>query len=332
MENKKDIDNIYLYLAPMEGITTYAYRRAYEHHFGNIDRYFTPFIANKKMGKRDRDGILPENNSAKELIPQILTNSTEDFLAICRALAPYGYKKVNLNLGCPSATVVGKKRGAGFLGEKERLEQFLEEVFEKSSMEISLKTRIGVNEEDEWEELLAVYEKFPLEELIVHPRLRCDFYKGEIRFHAFEKAIKRIKVPLCYNGEINSLEDYLRVKERFPTITRFMIGRGILRYPGLTEEIVSWEKERNQGKEISSYRESKTDREELLKRTRDFHDEILEEYKKIMSGDLNTLFKMKELWCYLGESFPGKEKSLKKIRKTNSLREYEIEVNNIFRD
>lgn len=311
-----------IYLAPMEGITTYVYRRAFENHFGKIDRYFTPFIANKKMAKRDKEGILPENNPKMKLIPQILTNSSEDFLYLAEQMAGYGYDTLNLNLGCPSGTVVSKKRGAGFLSQPEKLEAFLTEIYEKCPLKISLKTRIGMEEEEEWEKLLSVYEKFPMEELIIHPRLRKDFYQKEIRWQAFEEAVRRIKVPLCYNGEINSLEDLQRIRERFPTVERFMIGRGILRNPGLVEEIRN-----SEGKETGGI-----SKKEYSEKLQSFHEEIYREYQKIMCGDRNTLFKMKELWSYLSESFEGEDKALKKIKKANNLREYEIEVSTIFRN
>lgn len=324
-----------IYLAPMEGITTYVYRKAYANHFGNIDRYFTPFIANKKMGKRDRDGILPENNPRMELIPQILTNSADDFLSVTKDLAAYGYHTVNLNLGCPSGTVVGKKRGSGFLGQPLELERFLVEIYEKCPLKISIKTRVGLEREEEWEGLLSIYEKFPLEELIIHPRLRKDFYQGEIRYQTFHKAINRMKVPLCYNGEINSVEDFRDICNRFPTIDRVMIGRGILRNPELVEEIRLWEKEKDSKGNEAVAKDNLVKKEydeNSLKRLYSFHQEIYEGYQQIMSGDINTLYKMKELWCYLGDGWEGKEKSLKRIKKAKNLKEYEREIADIFGD
>lgn len=311
-----------IYMAPMEGITTWNYRKTYEKHFGKIDRYFTPFISNKKMGKRDLDGILPRNNPGKELIPQIMSNKAEDFLAICDELSSYGYRIVNLNLGCPSGTVVNKKRGSGFLAYPRELERFLEEIFNYSKLKISIKSRIGVEKEEEWEEILSVYERFPLEELIIHPRLRSDFYKNEIRITSFEKAYERMKFPLCYNGELNSVKDVKEIMEKFPKIERIMIGRGILRYPNLVDEIRRWE---------SKTEVSEDDRNDFkYVKFKNFHDELYQGYREIMSGDKNTLFKMKEFWFYFGESFQGIDKSLKQIRKAETLKKYEEAVDSIF--
>ena len=301
-----------LYLAPLEGITTMTYRRVYERNFGGVDRYFTPFIVNKKLGVREIEGILPENNPGEVLIPQIMSNKAEDFIQVAKEISTYGYDTVNLNLGCPSGTVVSKKRGAGFLAYPDELDAFLSEVYEKCPMKISIKTRIGLEDENEWENLLSIYEKYPVEELIIHPRLRTDYYKAPIRMDAFAKAVEQIKVPICYNGEINSVADAERIKEQFPQIDRIMIGRGVLRYPHLMQEIRG---------EASA---------DLKNRIRTFHDELLEEYRIIMSGDRNALFKMKEIWTYMGESFEDADKYLKKIKKANHITDYKIAVNELF--
>lgn len=312
-----------IYLAPLEGITTYVYRRAYEHHFGEVDRYFTPFIVNKKMAKKEIEGILPENNPGKELIPQIMSNRAEDFVQVAKEIATYGYDTVNLNLGCPSGTVVSKKRGAGFLAYTDELDVFLSEVYEKCPIKISIKTRIGLEDESEWEKILSIYEKYPMEELIIHPRLRSDFYKGAIRKEAFAKALAQIEVPICYNGELNKVEDVVRIKEEFPQVNRIMLGRGVLRHPELIGQIRALE----QGKAIE---EAEVLPKDYKAKMRGFHDEVYAGYREIMSGDKNTLFKMKELWSYMGDSFPGAEKQIKQIKKANRLNEYENAVNLIF--
>ena len=321
-----------LYLAPLEGITTVTYRRAFERNFGGVDRYFTPFIVNKKLGAREIEGILPENNPGVTLIPQIMSNRAEDFIQVSKEIATYGYDTVNLNLGCPSGTVVSKKRGAGFLAYPEELDAFLSEVYEKCPMKISIKTRIGLEDENEWKKLLSIYEKYPMEELIIHPRLRTDYYKAPVRMDAFAKAVEQIKVPVCYNGEINSVEDAARIKEQFPQVDRIMIGRGVLRYPHLFLQIHDAQKKsRENGNQAAEKNVvAGMSEEELKNRIRTFHDELLEDYRVIMSGDRNALFKMKEIWSYMGESFEGADKCLKKIKKANSITDYKIAVNELF--
>ena len=307
-----------LYMAPLEGITGYIYRNAYYKCYGDIDRYFAPFIMSKKLNQKEIRDILPENNQGMELVPQILTNRAEDFLAIAKAIHSYGYHVVNLNLGCPSPTVTSRNRGAGFLELTRELDRFLEDIFAACPMKISIKTRIGVEDEEEWQQLLKIYEKYPLEELIVHPRLKTDQYKpGTIHREAFEMAAEKSCHSLCYNGDITSVSDYDELLQQFPETDKIMLGRGILRKPWLPSEIKNGEK-----KDPQQYKE----------KVKEFHEELLNGYVDYMSGDKNTLYKMKELWAYLGTSFTNPEKYLKKIRKAQRVSEYKIWADNLFRE
>lgn len=306
-----------LYLAPMEGITTYIYRNAYAHYFGGIDKYFTPFIASKKMNRRELNEILPEHNEAIEVVPQILTNRADEFLQITNKIAEYGYQTVNLNLGCPSGTVTARKRGAGFLSVPDELDHFLYEIYDKSPIRISIKTRIGVESVDEWERLLAVYKKYPVDELVIHPRLQRELYKFTPHREAFLAAAKALPdIPLCYNGDITSEKSYAELLNAVPAADCIMIGRGILRNPALAAQL------------------KKTDAARLFtrKNLRAFHDEIFAGYAAQMAGETPTLFKMKDLWTYLSESFAASDRYLKKIRKASDYAEYRIAVSNLFRE
>lgn len=305
------------YLAPMEGITGYIYRNAFYKIYGDIDRYFAPFIMSKKLNQKEIRDILPENNQGMELIPQILANRAEDFLAIAKAIESYGYKKVNLNLGCPSPTVTSRNRGSGFLALPKELDRFLEEIVEACPMEISIKTRIGLEDEEEWEGLLKIYEKYPLEELIVHPRLKTDQYKpGTIHREAYKMAAEKSRHSLCYNGDIKDRETYQELISDFPDTKKVMLGRGLLKKPWLI-------------KKLKGGTEAPVLYKEELKA---FHDELLAGYVDYMSGDQNTLYKMKELWAYLGTSFTNPDKYMKKIRKSQRLSEYKIWTDHLFRE
>ena len=185
-------------LAPMEGVTTWIYRAAYHRHFAPAVRYFTPFIApnmNKGLNTRERNDVLPEHNEGQALIPQILTNRADYFLTTCRDLAELGYDEVNLNLGCPSGTVVSKGKGSGFLANPEELERFLDEIFEACPLKISIKTRVGRTDVTEWPRLLELYRRDPCTELIIHPRIQKDFYRGTPRMEAFEPALEHAPWP-----------------------------------------------------------------------------------------------------------------------------------------
>ena len=302
------------YLAPLEGITGYIFRNTLREIFGDVDKCFTPFIApneNRPMNTRERTDVLPEHNEGIFLVPQILTNRADHFLTTAKEIADMGYEEINLNLGCPSGTVVAKKRGAGFLSEPEKLEAFLEEIYDKSPVKISIKTRLGIYEPEEFYEILEIYERFPVSELIIHPRVQKDFYKNNPRMEVFRQAAERSRLPVCYNGDLCSVSDIEEFRKDFPDMDCVMIGRGALRNPAIFRML------REKGV---------PDAEEL----RRFHDLLVERYYERMSDDRNVLFKMKELWSYLIYSFEDAEKYGKKIRKAQKLEDYREAVRRLF--
>lgn len=313
--------------APMEGITGYVYRNVHHQYYNGIDRYFTPFITpnqTKKFTSREMNDVLPEHNEGVTIVPQILTNKAEDFLWAAGKLKELGYEEINLNLGCPSGTVVTKKRGSGFLAFPVALDAFLDEVcreMEKLGMKISVKTRIGKDSPEEWEELLEIYSRYPLSELIVHPRIQTDFYRNHPNLDAYEQAVKaegKTKIPLTYNGDLFSVRDFDDLLERFPGTKSVMMGRGLLTNPALAEQI---EKRR-----LKTGAESPDEK----KRLREFHDALLAGYGEAIPGDRNVLFKMKELWFYFGQAFENDEKALKQIRKAVRMDVYKDAVAKIF--
>lgn len=291
------------YMAPMESMTGYIFRNVYQKYFGNVEKYFTPFISSSGLNHKELNDILPEHNVGMTVVPQILTNHADVFLELASRMQEYGYTCVNLNLGCPSGTVVAKKRGSGFLAFPEELERFLDEIFEKCPIKISIKTRIGKNDVAEWERLQSIYNRFPIEELIIHPRLQKDQYRLPVHPDVFAQALAESNVPVCYNGDIHTPQQYRAFCESFPTVDTVMLGRGVFKNPGLVDEL--------NGKEPLQ-----------PVKLKQFMEELCLGYEEIMPGELHTLFKMKEVWVYLGEFFPGEEKLMKKIKKSNSTAEY----------
>lgn len=299
-----------IYLAPMEGITSYIFRNAHHKYFGGIDKYFTPFLAPNQahafMPREKRD-VLPAHNEGVPVVPQILTNRAEHFIKTAKELKNMGYQEINLNLGCPSGTVVSKNRGSGFLRDLEGLDAFLDEIFEKLDIKISIKTRLGIEDPEEFLPILEIYDQFPLEELIIHPRVQKDFYKYQPRMEMFALAQTQSKHPLCYNGNLFSVAGYQKWQEEWDEVEAIMLGRGAIANPALPIRIKG-------GKDLT--------KEDFLK----FHDEICSGYQTWMNGDRNVLFKMKELWFYFGSLFPDGKKQLKKIKKSQNLRDYEAAV------
>lgn len=304
------------YFAPLEGVTGYIYRNAYHNLFGQIDKYFTPFISptsNEGFTTRELNDILPAHNEGLPIVPQILTNNAEYFIRIVNALKDFGYDEINLNLGCPSGTVVAKHKGSGFLSEREDLDRFLDEIFSKSDAKISIKTRIGKDDPNEFYELIKIFNKYPLEELIVHPRIQKDFYKNKPNREIFKAALSSSENPVCYNGDIFNFSQYKELIRECPNLECIMLGRGIIANPGLIGEI----------------KNNKVADKATLKA---FHDAVYAGYKGILSGDKNVLFKMKEFWFYMIHMFAESDKYAKKIRKVNRANEYEAIVSMMFND
>jgi tRNA-dihydrouridine synthase len=302
------------YLAPMEGITGYVYRNSYNKFFNNIDKYFTPFIVTNKsrsLKTKELRDVLPENNIGMNIVPQILTNDSEGFITTSRKLQQLGYNEINLNLGCPAGTVVSKNKGSGFLAKREELDIFLDEIFKIDDMKISIKTRIGKDSPEEFYELIKIYNKYPLEELIIHPRIQKDFYGNKPNLNVFKDALSLSINPVCYNGDIFSIDDNNKLVKAFPTVKTVMLGRGIIANPGLLNEIKN---------------NTNIDKKVL----KDFHDEMLYKYIEIFDEERNAIFRMKELWGYMNYMFSDNKKYAKKIKKSQNLSDYNESVLSLF--
>ena len=304
------------YFAPMEGINGYIYRNSYKKFFDNINKYFAPFIVpnkSKSLKTKELIDLLPENNKGINLVPQILTNDSEGFITTAKKLQQLGYDEINLNLGCPAGTVVSKNRGSGFLAKREELDRFLDEIFKIDYMKISIKTRIGKEEPEEFYELIKIYNKYPLEELIIHPRTKKDFYGNKPNLEVFKDALSLSSTSVCYNGDIFTDRDYDELINYFPEVGNVMIGRGILANPGLINLIKN---------------NINIDKNTL----RDFHNEVLNNYLEVFPQEINAIFRMKELWGYMIYMFSDNKKYAEKIKKAQNISEYNEAVSSLFEE
>lgn len=301
----------YIALAPMEGLTTYVYRNAVNKYYGGIDEFYSPFITSRELSFKELSDISTDNNKELKLIPQILTNNPDTFLTIAATLKDLGYDEVNLNLGCPSGTMVAKNRGAGQLKDPDKLKEFLDTIYASSPVKISIKTRIGMYSVGEWEDILNVYREFPVSKLIIHPRLQREFYEGTVHFDTYEKAMETVNFPVMYNGDIRCIDHISNVLNKCPETSGIMIGRGLLANPSFARLI----KEGECNTDLSVFKA--------------FHNEILDSYTEYMSGDKPVLFRMKELWTYMHTFVDLSDKQMKQIRKCNSVSEYKSIVRSI---
>lgn len=284
------------YFAPLEGITDATFRRLHHKYFPGVDRYYMPFISptvHRCLTHREARELPPADSVDFIAVPQLLGKNVEDMRWAIHTCAELGYDEVNINLGCPSGTVVSKGKGSGMLADPDALDSFLEQIFANTPIPVSLKTRIGVTEPDEFAGLLEIYNQYPVKELTIHPRVRKAFYKGECNLDVFRFAVDHAKMPLCYNGNLNSIENIQAISRRFPTVDAMMIGRGLIADPGMLSP-------------------DGTTRETLEA----FLNELSETYCRIFGSRRNAIYRLKDNWHYLIALFDGSEKHWKELRKT----------------
>ena len=300
----------FLYLAPIQGVTEVIFRNLFAYHFPGFDAAMAPFInpqGQAHFKQKVLVDVLPELNTGLPLIPQLLHNNAENFLAMANRLEDLGYNHVNWNLGCPAPMIVRKKRGSGLLPFPDMIVSFLEEIMPRLRIRLSIKTRLGLHQPGEILALLPRLDAFPLEEIIIHARLGKQLYRGTTDLDGFAACLEQSRHSLVYNGDITGVEVFSELQKRFPTIQRWMIGRGALSDPFLPAAI--------KGMEIPMAAERNS---KLMA----FHDDLYAHYRERLSGPSHLLGRMKQLWAYFISSFPGNEKLLKKINKVGREEEY----------
>ncbi len=304
-----------LSFAPMEGLSYATFRRLHAGFFSGVDQYCAPFLAPDGQGKVKASALKdlqPELNADLRLIPQILCNSAGAFLSLSRELAAMGYQQVDLNAGCPSGTVVPKHKGAGMLLDLKSLDAFLEEVFSHTVLSVSVKTRLGLSDPEEFPALLEIYNRYPLAELTVHARTRDGLYQSTPDLSAFALAFRESKAPVRYNGNLLSPAHTEKVTASLPGLERLMLGRGAMANPALFRMLHGGEK---------------LEQEEL----RAFLDALFAAYLDSGIGEHFSLNRMKELWYYVHHMFPGAERELKRINKARTKEDYAAAVQDLFR-
>lgn len=307
-----------IYFAPLEDVSGYVFRNLFNSMFSGVDRYYAPFISAVEKGRnhkrREIEDVLPENNTGIRLIPQILTNSAECFLNTAGILYDMGYREINFNLGCPSKDVVSGGRGSGFLDKPEKLERFFDEIFKGlketgQDIKVSVKSRIGRRDTENIDKLIGIFNSYPFSEVIIHPRLGKDFYRGVPDMASFRRFYEGLKAPVIYNGDILTIDDIKSIKEEYPALKAVMIGRGFMRDPALAREYKGGEK-------LS------------LSELRTFTGELYSKYREKLHTDKYALDKMKELWGWLKENplFDDRKRLVRGILRSWNNEEYESAV------
>ncbi|MGE0560557.1 MAG: tRNA dihydrouridine synthase [Flavobacteriales bacterium] len=306
--------------SPLQGFTDFRFRNAFNKYFGGIDTFYTPYIRfNGKMEIKpafERD-ILPKNNTVKELIPQIMTNNADEFLFVAKYIQQFGYKELNWNLGCPYPMVTNRCLGSGLINDVKRIDNILNKVHAESDIIVSMKMRMGYDTPTEILDVFPVLDKYPIKNIAIHARIGKQLYKGGVDLDSFQHCLDNTKQKIYYNGDITSLKAFSELKNRFPTINHWMIGRGLIADPFLPGMIKN---------NTTVY---PTNKIELFSK---FHDTLFYEYSQALSGDSHTILKMLHYWEYFATRFNNPQKVIKKIKKTKNVVAYEDAVKRIFDD
>ena len=304
-----------IYFAPLEGVTDAVFRREYCDCFGGADKYFMPFVspsASLSFTVREERDFSPAANIGVPAVPQILAKEAEYFLGAARAFRDMGYQEVNLNLGCPSGTVTGKGKGAAMLRDADALQLFLDALYIAPPLPISVKTRIGFDDPAEWERLLPIFARYPIHELIIHPRTRNQQYRGTPYAAAFEEALSTVKCPVIYNGDLFSAEKCQALEAKYPQTAGIMLGRGLLSNPALIREYRGGEPLR-------------------LSDLSFFHDRLLRAYLKEWPEGA-AVGKMHIFLKYFCHCLDYSARSFREAMKANKLSEYQDAAGELFQE
>ena len=305
------------YAAPMEGLTDRIWRQAHQRWFGAPEapvRYYAPFLSppeNRVLIKKKMAELEPAANPGVQVIPQLLAKDGELAAWMIVELRRMGYTEINLNFGCPSGTVTAKGKGSGVLRDPQKLDAFLDAVFSQAGGPVSVKTRLGVARAEEFGEILNVYNKYPLCELTIHPRVMKQLYRGQADRAAFAEALPRCTMPVCYNGDVVTADDLHGLEAQFPGLSGIMVGRGIIADPALLRKALGG---------------AGAIREDL----RGYLDDLYHGYTELFGSAGCAVSRMKGHWFYLIHKFEGAEKLEKQLRKAREPWEYEVVVNQIF--
>ena len=297
-----------IYCAPLQGFTDFVWRNAHAEVFGNVDIYYTPFMrmVNHSIPNRYIADVNPENNVAR-IRPQILATNPEDATLMVKQLRDMGYTEIDINLGCPHPPIAGKKKGSGMLAHPAMCEQLFVALSKIEEVRYSIKMRLGYDSFHQWQDILPLMHIISPMEIVVHPRMGKQMYRGEVNTDEFSMLYEACHYPIIYNGDITSTSQIELLQHRYPQLSGVMVGRALLAKPYLFCNFVD-------GADLER-----------------FHTLLYSQYQKhLLGGEHQILTKMKSLWEHF---LPDADKKLRKaIKKCNSIAHYEQIVAQIFKN
>lgn len=301
-----------IHFAPLQGYTEDAYRRLHSKFFGCIDTYTTPFVRLEHGGVRSKDmrDVRPEFNKGMNVVPQIIANSGEEMRVLVDYIKSLGYRRIDINAGCPFPLQTRHGRGAALLASADKMRELAEVMSGNSDIVFSLKMRLGLDSPTQWRDCMEIINDMPLCHVTMHPRIATQQYKGEVNRDMFDEFLGACSHPVVYNGDIVNISDIRRLEERYDErLGGVMIGRGLLARPSLAME----------------YAESKEiEQRQLIEKIKQMHYELLEHYKRIIPGETQLHSKLRTYWDFM-EPTIGR-KPWKSIVKAGNMKNYLLRV------
>lgn len=311
-------NSLKIYQAPLQGFTDFDFRKALAETFGGVDKFFVPYLSYGKGHEIKRSQlreVLPENNLGLQTVPQVLFSDFGELDSLVELIAGHGYSEINMNMGCPYPMVTNKGRGSALLLYPEKLEEMLALLLSKyPGIRFSVKMRAGMDDDHSFVKVFEVFNKYPLEEVIFHPRTANQMYDGKANPQLFVEAMSLSKHRSVYNGDIVSVVGFQELQKQFPEQNDWMIGRGLLANPALAAQI--------KGEVFSE--------SSLRGKLREFHDHLFEAYSSRLDGSGHILQKMNQFWSYFSESFDNPHKAMKLVKKSTNMTKYNAAVSEIF--
>ena len=309
--------SVTLLSSPLQGFTDFRFRNAFHKYFGGIDTFYAPYIRlNGKLVIKNsyQKDLQPENNKTIEVIPQVMTGDADEFLFVVKYIQSLGYKELNWNLGCPYPMVTKQGMGSGLICNPEKIDHILKRAHEETDVVVSMKMRMGYENAKEILDVFPILDSYPLKNIAIHARIGKQLYKGGVDLDAFQRCVESTKHKLYYNGDITTVANFMEMKERFPTIDHFMMGRGLIADPFLPSMIKN------------NTTEYPKDRWKIFS---EFHDTIYQQYDEALSGPTPIKMKMQGFWEYFSQASSNPQKAFKKIKKANNPKAYQQAVREI---
>lgn len=303
--------------SPLQGFTDFHFRNAFQQFFSGIDYFYAPYIRfNGKMLIKpiyERDLML-KNNTALEVIPQVMTCSAEEFIFAANYVRSLGYKELNWNLGCPYPMVTNKGMGSGLIKDPDKIDRILDIVHSQTDIIVSMKMRMGYEHCREILDVFPILQKYPIKNIGIHARIGAQLYNGGVDLEGFQRCIDHCDQKIYFNGDITSVAVFQELAERFPSIDHWMIGRGLIADPFLPGMIKD---------QTHDYPDNKL---ELFSK---YHDTLFMAAEQKLTGEKAVIRKMLSYWEYFASLFSNPTKIIKKIKKAKTYEVYDRAVNEV---